>query len=164
MARVFVSQPRGLRAESDQLEAAEPGDFNGVTYEGYRLTNTPLAAGETLSYRVYRDPEAAAAAQATNVTGSNDANESGNFLEDNAMLIIGLGGLLVLAGAVFLWYDLQKSRLKTATAGSAGGNQDGVLSAIARLDERYEAGEIDDATYQERRAALKEALRDDLRQ
>ena len=74
--------------------------------------------------------------------------------------------LLLLAGGMFLVYDLQKARLQAQTAprqqevsSSIPDNQDDIVAAIAELDAAYEAGEIDDDRYEVQREALKAALR-----
>jgi mono/diheme cytochrome c family protein len=62
-------------------------------------------------------------------------------------LLAGLAALLVAVGALWVWVRRTPA------------NRDAVLDEIVALDARYERGDIREAAYQKRRAALKEQLR-----
>ncbi|HLA42507.1 MAG TPA: hypothetical protein VJZ27_03670, partial [Aggregatilineales bacterium] len=159
---VFISEPRGLELESDQFSPIQSADLNGITYRGFELQPESLAAGETISFRIFDGENATSAAAPENPASSVES--SNGFLEDNTTLILGIGVLLLLAGGMFLFYDLQKARIQAQAARPEGlsripDNQDDIVAAIAALDTAYEAGELDDDRYEAQREALKAALR-----
>ena len=82
-------------------------------------------------------------------------------MQQNSDLILGIGILLVIAGGMFLLYDIQKTRLmmEAGVQESMPQSRDGLLAEIAALDESYERGEVSQELYGKRREALKEALR-----
>jgi hypothetical protein len=158
---VYVSETRGLRLESDRLVPIESGELNGITYAGFGSTGR-LPAGQLLRYRVYDGPNVAR----SQATSASEAEGNGSFVSENTTLILGLGILLVVAGGMYLLYDLQKTRLLAQQTGGAqsrradsASDREQLVAQIAALDEAYEAGELDEAEYQRQREALKEALR-----
>jgi hypothetical protein len=86
-------------------------------------------------------------------------------LSNNAGLILGLGVLLIIGGGMFLFYDLQRRRmeLESELLPPTIVDEEDLIAAMAALDEAYEAGKIGEEAYQNRRQALKEALRDRMR-
>ncbi|HSM55766.1 MAG TPA: c-type cytochrome [Candidatus Sulfomarinibacteraceae bacterium] len=98
------------------------------------------------------------------------ATSAGNvpLRDENTELLVGGGVLLlavVLGGyALHLWRNNQAAPAgDVAVAPAPGsapvaGRRDELLQAIAALDDAHEAGEIDDAAYEEQRQALKEEL------
>jgi len=157
---VYVSNTRGLELESDQLTPIEPGQVNNITYNGFGLRESPLPSDTTLSYRVYDGERAASAAAAAQQPQSTNADSDESFLEENTTLILGLGILLLLAGGMFLAYDLMKQRIASnSTSGASLDSREALLEAITELESDFEAGRIDEATYNSQRQALKEALK-----
>lgn len=106
------------------------------TYRVWRAAS--LAAGETWSVRFRGKPIAG-------VAGAPAALGTGS------VPLVALGGLAFLALAALLFLGLR---------GRGRGQEDPerLLEAIARLDDAYESGELDEGAYHRRRAALKEAL------
>jgi hypothetical protein len=103
---------------------------------------TSLAPGQAWSVRFRGRPEAGAA-EASGKAAASPAGPPG--------LLVAFGGLALLVLGAFLFVGLRGR-------GRAREDPERLLDAIARLDEAYEDGELDEATYRERRAALKEAL------
>ncbi|MBZ0304613.1 MAG: c-type cytochrome [Anaerolineae bacterium] len=157
-AGIFVSQSRGLEVESDQLSPREAIDFNNNTYSGYGLSNiTGLPACSTLTFRVSDGPNTA-----RTLDTAADEDEGKSFLQENVTLILGLGVLLILAGGMFMFYDLQKTRLAAQQASGSRPiptTRKAIIAQIAELDAAYEAGEIDEKSYESEREELKAALR-----
>jgi hypothetical protein len=153
-AGVYISQTRGLRLESNQLTTITPADLNGLTYLGFGLASAPLAPGTSLSYRIFDGP---------NVIGLSDetkADDQSSFLRDNTPLILGIGILLVVAGGMFMIYDLQRKRLQPqASMPTLSSSQEELVAAIARLDDDYAAGKIQEKDYRHQREKLKSRLR-----
>jgi mono/diheme cytochrome c family protein len=156
---VYISDTRGLRLESDQLRPIESADLNGITYAGFG-SREALSKGGALRYRVFDGPNVVRAAGSTQESGEDES-----FLRENTTLILGLGILLVVAGAVYLFYDLQKTRLLAQQAGAGRAkvaplaSREELVAQIAALDETYEAGKLSEAEYERQREALKDALR-----
>lgn len=157
---VFVSATRGLEVESDQLSATENLEFNGISYAGYALADAQsLPANTPLTIRVFDGPNANRPETAANTSSSTDEEEQ-TFLQENVTLILGIGILLIVAGGMFMFYDLQKTRLVAARQGTpTRTSKKDLIAEIAELDAAFEAGEIDEKTYQRERDSLKAALR-----
>lgn len=146
-------------------------------YEGYVKNN--VAAGEAIVFTL-RDtddtPQFSAAANASTGTPRNSSEttvveDDESFLVENRFLILGLGILIVIAGGGYLFYDLQKERIRATAAATAASSttsastanpmndsQKLLVAAIAELDEAFEKGEIDEATYRQQRKELKDQL------
>jgi len=151
--RVYVSKTRGLELQSDQLTYVEDGVLSDITYAGYG-TSASLPANTALNYTV-RDGATARSDAAT------PSEEGGSFVQENTTLILGIGVLLILAGGMFLMYDLQRKRLSTqSTSSSLPNNQNALIAALATLDDAYEAGEIEESRYLAQRDELKAKLRE----
>ncbi len=84
-------------------------------------------------------------------------------------VVIGLGALGLALVAVGLWWrsaalkrseDFEEEALEEAAAEPAAGGEDreSLLRAIAELDDAFEAGELEEQEYHQRRQALKERL------
>jgi mono/diheme cytochrome c family protein len=157
--RVFIAQWRGLRLESDQLQPTDGRSLDdGSNYLGFQMT-APLPAGSLLSYEISDGP--------TPTSSTTTSTENESFLQENRSFILGIGVLLVIAGGMYMLYDLQKTRLTVKQQGSAStkpapksrGSREELIAQIAALDEEYEAGNLDQAEYENQREALKETLR-----
>ncbi|MGQ9567940.1 MAG: hypothetical protein ACUVWW_07790 [Anaerolineae bacterium] len=136
VAQVNLMVPQvGVDVESDL-------EFTGTvgaerTYLVWR--GASLAPGQTWTARFRGRPQV------------GTAGEPAATLVPERRPLVAFGGLAFLVLAAFLVLGLR-------TGGKAREDPERLLEAIARLDEAYEDGELDEATYRERRAALKEAL------
>jgi hypothetical protein len=147
-----------LKIESAGLVDNGPSDIGGMSYRVY--TGGSLQAGEQLALKVSGNPNASASA----------SGASGSRLG----LIIGLGAFglaLILAG---VWVS-RRNRVVVAEseteielgeelpleADETGepADADALMDDIIALDDLYQAGELPEAAYRERRAELKEKLR-----
>ena len=88
------------------------------------------------------------------VTGSGQA---GIGAGDGVELLIGAGALvLALAGVSLWWFRRAKgSSSRIAAAGELPAPVQGLIRAIASLDDDYAAGKLEEANYRRRRAELK---------
>ena len=109
------------------LEDRGVQDLGGLPMRNY--IGGPLDPGEVLSFRV------------SGAVGSSPAI-AGTLI--GAAALVGAGLLTVR------WWTRGKSRRSSAPT-----NTDELIQAIARLDDQFERGEIDEAAYQRQRAALK---------
>ncbi|MBI5928497.1 MAG: c-type cytochrome [Chloroflexi bacterium] len=161
---VFVAEDRGLELDGDLFQPTDPRTLNdGTTYVGYTVP-TPVTAGTVVQYLVKDGPNTPSSTSTTSSSSTSDSGDS--FLQDNRTFILGIGVLLVIAGAMYMLYDLQKTRLLTsqrvtgmAVKPNIKGTRDELIAQIAALDEEYEAGNLGEEEYETQRQALKEALR-----
>lgn len=159
---VYTYQPRALEISSDQLTPAASIIDNDAVYTGKRTTS-PLSAGTTLVYTI-RDTSNTPSIVSSNTPTESTANSSTSPIQDNANLILGIGILLIVAGGMYLVYDLQKTRIlaQANQAKSPSGkrqSKEELLTEIATLDDAFEHGELTEEYYQQQRASLKEKLR-----
>jgi mono/diheme cytochrome c family protein len=153
---VFASSEHNLEVESTALTRNAPATLNNVVYQGYTLTNTPWPADQALTMRIFE----------AEPTFTREAEANQGFLRENTTLILGVGLLLVLAGGMFLVYDLQKTRLLAHTPAPShhpttqghSNQRQALLAEIAALDEAYEAGQLSELDYQRQRGKLKADL------
>jgi hypothetical protein len=149
-----------LKIESAGLVDSGISDFGGASYHVYAGEN--LRAGSQLGVKITGDPNASASGAAAGGSGSRLG------------LIIGLGAFglaLVLAG---VWIN-RRNRLNVTEndVEMLEGEESGVdedetdvpadsetlMDDIIALDDLYQAGELPETAYRERRAELKEKLR-----
>lgn len=131
---VFVPG-EGLKIESDTLEANGTETFEGITYQVF--SGTDFEAGDRFGLTLSgRSPAA-----------GTDFSLQG----DTFTTLIGLAGLALAAVGVWSWFRPKK---RVDYAGSA----DALIDEIIALDEAFEAGELGEAEYQNRRAKLKRKL------
>jgi hypothetical protein len=149
-----------LKIESADLVDDSISDFGGVSYHVY--TGESLTAGDRLAIKITGSPDGSASQAAA----SSSKSRLG--------LIIGLGAFglaLILAGVLIS----RRNNLAAAEkgAGLVEGEEPGLdedktetpadaetlMDDIIALDDLYQAGELREAAYRERRAELKEKLR-----
>lgn len=159
----WVVPERELRIESDRL-ATEPDQVReDINYVGYSITE-PITANDNFTYRiaggVILDSDVAepTPAAATTITQTTDTNPS-----DTGYIVVGIGILLIVAGVLYMIYDVQRTRITmkedSAPNVRTASEKDLLLEEVAALDEAYERGEIAEAAYQQRRQDLKNRLR-----
>jgi mono/diheme cytochrome c family protein len=147
---VVVMAPVGsVHLQSSMLKEAGQKDVKGSKVALY--TGSKLAAGSELDLNLSGKP-GSASPTATTVQA-----------EDNISLAIGLGVFgLALIGLGF-WMYQKRGVSKTVeesqpAAPQADESVDALLDEIVALDDQYEAGQIPQEAYQQRRAELKEQL------
>lgn len=161
-AVVILVPEDGLTLNSDQLQNAGARDVQGMTYRMY--TSERLNSGETLSVSISGRPSSG-----DGLVGLTSGSSSS--------LVIGLvvfGVTLIVAG-VWLYRrnqvkvedeELDEAYVETDAAileESMPEDPDALMDAIITLDDLYKEGELPEQAYRERREALKEQLRDQLR-
>lgn len=133
----LMLNPGEFIVDSDQFEIQGVMDFSGGTFEDYLAQ--PLNAGDTVKFDLVPIKTSAGSAP---VSGQS---------------ILGIGltaaGVLLIGGAGGL-YLVQRRQGRTAEA---------LVAEIARLDLQYQAKQIGEKQYQQRRDALKTQLADILR-
>ncbi len=157
-AVVVMVPDNGVKVTADQLQDGGTIDYQGITYHKYN--GSGLIAGSSIQFTLAGNP---------NTSSTTTLFSTGNMQS----LAIGLGVFgvaLVLAG--FWAYRRNQIRLAAQrSSGSAsftaGGadlaetheDEDTLMDAIIALDDQYNAGNLPEEAYMERRAILKSKLR-----
>lgn len=131
---VVVLAPKGeMTVSSPQLSSQSEQQLDNQTYLVYG--GGPLAAGSSLTLTV-------AASQSFPVE-----------------LVVGAGSLgAVLIGVGVWWWRRRVAVPVVSLAADTEARRQELLQAIADLDDAYEAGKVDNATYEKRRANMKREL------
>ena len=155
--------PEGVKVKSDQL--TDGGTQNStstppVTYHLYQASN--LASGTTLTATISGKP--------------GDKVSTGFVLDQNTWLIIGIGavGLILVALGIFLFIrdrklrkmeeeeDLEESSDQNPLENgkdALGNDRLSIMDAIIALDDQFQSGDISKEAYDQRRAELKDRLK-----
>ncbi len=140
--------PEGVNLKGDGLEDGGTRDVQGVTYRTY--TGKGLSAGSTFEVTV--------SGKASGGSGISLASGS------NSSLAIGLGAFgVVLIGAGIWFYRQTREQEEDEESADDLSEMDDpqtVMDAIIALDDLYQEGNLPEAAYRTRRAALKEHLKD----
>ncbi|MGQ9908219.1 MAG: c-type cytochrome [Candidatus Flexifilum sp.] len=139
---------QGMALASEQLAAAEPLVSQGMTMARY-TGQIAQSAGSRLSFALSGTPLAVAQG---NVPDATPTGAAATDLRPLAYVLIGAGGSALLFALIITLRDRRK---RTAIRGRTVGE---LLEAIASLDLRHKAGEIDQRDYMRQRAALKAQL------
>lgn len=144
--------PNTLNISSDQFVDGGMQALRDITYHRYDAA-APFAAGTTLRYTI--SGASAAGSATTSAAGSTNVVTADNLLP--VLLII--GGVVVVVVGVLL-YLRERARAKALEVAGSGQARviDGLVGQIAELDAQHEAGTIDTAAYERRRARLKARL------
>lgn len=131
----------------------------GQSFRNFSGPGVPI--GETIAIELEGRPSVV-----TDTSGAAVVNRD----QTTELLIGGAALLLAAVGGVFVWRAWQKraagddddeewaNEVETAVAMPSSAEADRLLSAIADLDDAYEAGALEEATYQAQRDELKKQL------
>ncbi len=156
-AVVVMVPDNGVKVDSDQLEDGGTRDFQGSAYHMYN--GSSLIAGSLLEFTLTGKPKDAGTSYFSTGTMQN--------------LAIGLGifGIALVISGVWLYNRNQKkAALQVASEGpdlpkSSSGidatpeDEETLMDAIIALDDQFKSGNLPEDAYLERRAVLKEKLR-----
>jgi len=158
---MLVAQP-GLALSSDQLQSRGIELFQERQYELYSTQNlgpeTPLALEFTPLADSSGEPGTG------EMPASNGERMAGATPRGNQPLIlwigVGLAALTLLGAVVYPMVD-RRPTASTASAADLASNPkaQGLLAELAELKDAYAAGQVDDATFEGRRAQIYEELR-----
>ena len=147
---VTVFVPDGVRLRSKQLTKGDSQEYQGQTYQVY--DGKSMDTGTVLSLTLSGKPGAS--------TGSSFNNRT--------ILLIGVGtlGLVLIAVGIFLYFrdrklpDEEDEEQEESETDPLGNDRDAIMDAIITLDDQFKAGQISKEAYEERRAELKERLKE----
>lgn len=153
-AKLNVLVAEGPRVQTD-LAYLGPQTVSGQQWANYGADDVP--AGERISLRL-SDLDRADAATTAPTSGA-----SSSVLAFHPSLLYGLAALAIIAVLVALIAALVRSNPlpaapATSTAVDLAGERQRLLQAIARLDDSYAAGRMDERTYRSRRSAQKRSV------
>ena len=147
-------------AEESQWTSQGQQAMGGGSFLSYIRDDVP--AGESVAFSLEGEPRPQ--------SGGQGGGSAAVAPDESTEILIG-GGVLLLAAAVGvylarLWrrqslpepVGAEEVAEPTAPIEERAARKEELLQAIAQLDDAYEAGEIDEDAYEERRQALKEAL------
>lgn len=157
----LVAQP-DLTLRSDQLEARGPESFQGRQYEFY--VSQDLASGAPLVMELVpqTDVTSAQSTESTSAEGAEslpDVAAGGNqgFLR---WFGLGLVGLAVIGAVVYSLASRQPaSGPASAPDLAADPKAQKLLAELADLEDAFEAGQVDEAAYERRRAEIYEMIK-----
>jgi hypothetical protein len=157
---VLAAQP-GLTLNSDQLQFQGLEPFQGRDYGLYTIQDVP--AGTPLTMEWVSTGEMPAGGSTEGMSSDSGAVPTVPT-RGNQRLLLWVGfGLVVLALGGAVVYPLATARPASAPASASDVVKDPrarrLLAELADLEEGFEAGQIDEATYQRERAAKYEALK-----
>jgi hypothetical protein len=144
-AVVLLSPEPGPRVEAEGLQDLGERQISTGVIRTYGLG--PVAPGEAVR---------------VSLRGRPASGGSGGSLPPNLAIALGLGALgVALIAAGLFWFRPRKGEPETESE-SPGSDleREGLLNAIAGLDDEYAAGSIPEEAYRNRRAALKQSLLD----
>ncbi len=152
----------GAKLESDVLAFDGERSAQGQTYLQY--TGQNLKAGETLSIRL-NDLDKIEFASSSGSSGDSAVLPSAGLKQTTLLwIVLGLGAIATAFG---LAYPSLRSRLRGETlVGESDLTQERqrLLLTLARLDQAYEAGDLNETVYRRARARRKAELREIMRQ
>jgi hypothetical protein len=151
-AVVILGPEEGLNVKSDQLQDAGTRQMQNISYHMY--TGDRLEAGTELAMTISGRPKS-----------------TGLVAGSSTTLVIGLlafGVALIVAG---VWFFRRKRAERTGIEaaeeldeeflpGEAAEDPETLLDAILALDDQYQAGELPEEAYRQRRAEIKARLKD----
>ncbi len=123
--------------------------IQGRPHQVYSFGHLPLEPGDALRLTVTGRPEMVAAPADSGVAPGSDGDRW------RWVLMIGLLFSVALIGVGgFWWWRDRQQELAPVVLASASDELPSLFQAIADLDDAYQAGTIDEAEYQDRRARL----------
>jgi hypothetical protein len=151
-------QDLGANLSSEQLEFVDTRE----TQEGrFSIFNgSDLPQGSSLTLELSNLDELEFAAPPGNVSAGTAVTPASS-VDQNLLrwLVLGLGGMAILLTGIL--YPRFRSRLAGQTAGQAqdlAARRQKLLLLVARLDDAFEAGELDEQVYRRARAEYKAEL------
>jgi hypothetical protein len=158
---VLVAQP-GLMLNSDQLRLQGPESFQGRSYDLYTIDD--LSAGDALSmeFVAVGMPAVAPGVEQGAATGSQPAAVPSTQGTQELLRWFGLG-LAALAVVGVVVYATSSNRLPPASTArpklSADPESRRLLAKLADLEDAFERGNVDQASYERQKSELREAIK-----
>lgn len=159
LLNVLATQP-GLLLRSEQLQDLGPQSFQSQQYELYATQD--LAANAPLVMDLTVTGESSGEGMPVSTGGSQQVGGASGVGSQKTLLWLGVVlALLALAAALVYIGVARKPAAVAASASPLASNPQArrLLADLAALEDAYEAGQMDDAAYQQRRTELYETLK-----
>jgi len=153
-AAVVLIPEDGLMVKSEQLEDAGVRDVQGMSYHMYNASR--LEPGTSLSIRISGKPGGRGLIAGTSTNLLIGALAFG-------LVLIGAGVWLFIRNRSLRGEEIEPDQtMESLPTSDAGQDAETLLDAILALDDQYQAGELPEEAYRQRRAELKAMLKDKL--
>lgn len=147
-----LMQAQGAKLSGEQLEFVQTGDFQGTSFSVYSAAN--LKKDQHLTLQLTDLDKLTFPAET-----SGTVSPAGNTDQDTLRwLVIGLGTVVIGFVALGYPYLRPQTTSQESTAEAANLRRQKLLLMLARLDEVFEAGELDRQVYHRARARYKAEL------
>lgn len=154
-AAIVIAPEDGVKLKGDQLQDGGARDFQGVPYRTYNTGN--LKAGDALTFTLSGSPKLPV-----------EKTAAGNDTTTNLMIGLGVFGLALIGTGVYLWNRNRHlasdtdwdDEVEQEVTDPGMDDPDELMDAIIALDDLYQAGDLPEAAYLERRNELKERLKE----
>jgi len=145
-ALILMAPGDGFKVKGDQLEDAGTQDFEGVAFRMF--TSSSLRAGNTVDLTLSGRPE-----MNVPIISTGEGTDTS--------LVIGMAafGLALIAVGIYLWRRNQVEEGDWDDDFEDETPED-VMDAINALDDQYKTGGLPEGAYRQRRAELKDLLRE----
>jgi hypothetical protein len=158
---VLVAKP-GLDLQSDQLTARGPESFQGRQYDFFGVQN--LAAGAPLNMEFMPVTDMAGDEGPAAPAAGEGSNSASSTVRGNQALLRWLGfGFAALAVVGAVVYSVARGQPASIPSSSpdlvADPQARHLLAELADLEDAFEAGQVDEATYERKRAEIRGALK-----
>ena len=155
MAAIIIAPEDGVKLKGDQLQDGGSRDFQGIPYRTYNSSS--LQAGEALVFTVSGTPK----------LPTDTSSSAGTDTTTNLMIGLGSLGVVLLGTGIYLWQRSRQEDDDWEAVEAAGDHiapatetsQD-LMDAIIALDDRYQAGDLPEEAYRQRREELKTRLKE----
>jgi mono/diheme cytochrome c family protein len=149
---------QGADLSSDQVQFVETRQVQGSSFSIFNGTN--LSQEDRLTLKLTNLDDLAFAAGSNNIPSGAVAAHAGVIDQDLLRwLVIGLGGMmLIVAGVIYPYYRPRLTSQGEASDQDPETYRQRLLLTLARLDDLFEAGELDEQVYRQTRARYKAEL------
>lgn len=150
--RVSVLVPEvGVRLEdASSWQAGKELLLRGRIHQVFDYTRVPLAPGDTLALKIVGQPEI------TPSSSTSATLQDTSAVRRRTIFLAGMALSLTLIGSGGLWWWRNRQLATVPVADALQTELASLLQTIADLDDAYEAGAVDEETYRERRARLRD--------
>ncbi len=143
---VLLLIPEGIKVRGEQLTPGEMQPVQGANFQTFHASN--LRAGEALEITLSGRPKATASA-------------SGSTTRQNVLIGLGAFGLVLIAAGAWLYLrDRNQTDEEEDEDQREFESTEEVMDAILALDDLHRAGKLSDDVYHQRRAELKQLLKE----
>lgn len=151
-AVVIMIPDVGVKLSGDLLQDGGVRDFQGISYRMYNGSN--LSAGSELTFDISGRPNTGGATLVSDLSGQSVAIGLGSL----GLVLVGIGVWLYLRNKRSPALILDSEEMPEAIPPAEAEDAESLMDAIIALDDQYQAGELPEDAYLQRRAEFKDRL------